>query len=28
VLQKPFETQALLDLVQVELAQCSDRLAG
>ena len=28
VLQKPFETQALLDLVQVELAQRIDRLAG
>ena len=28
VLQKPFETQALLDLVNLELAQCSDRLAG
>lgn len=28
VLQKPFETQVLLDLVEVELAQSIDRLAG
>ena len=28
VLQKPFETQALLDLVQVDIAQHTDRLAG
>lgn len=28
VLQKPFETQALIDLVQVDLIQHTDRLAG
>lgn len=28
VLQKPFETQALLDLTQIELAQHAGRLAG
>lgn len=28
VLQKPFETQALLDLVNLELAQYTNRLAG
>ena len=27
VLKKPFESQDLLDLVQAELAQCTDRLA-